>query len=705
MTCAACAQKVEDALAKLPEVESVTVNLASNEATVGGMKTSLQSLNRPLEKLGYKLLKPELHESVESLFEKRLHEARRNLIGSAILCIPIIVLSMFVARSTNLGWMIAGMSLPVVFYFGRNFHIRAFKQLRNGYTSMDTLVSLSTLTAFFFSLFNVAYSEYWLQKGLEPHIYFEAAVAIITFILLGKYLEERAKHKTTSSIRGLLNLTPKEAIRITDDGTRESILLSMVRPGDRLLVKPGEHIPVDGYVVTGDGYVDESAMTGESNAIHKSSSDKVLAGTLNQSGAFEITVQKTGKETVLGNIIEAVKKAQSSKAPIQGLADKVAAIFVPVIIVISVGTFAFWFFSGIENALEQAVITSITVLIIACPCALGLATPTAITVSMGKSAEQGILVKDAEALERFSKVTDIILDKTGTLTNGKPSLVHHVAEKDIGIAISIQHNSTHPLARGMTAAFPEAELREIQDFNEMAGLGVSASHNGQRYFIGSEKYVGNIVNLETFHKANEPHTGSQVYFTDESSVLGYFVFRDELRPEANDAIRTLKDKEIEVHILSGDKDKYVSEVADELGIQKYKAELMPSEKGSYVHRLKDNGATVAMIGDGINDAEALAKADVSVAMGKGTDVAIDTAQITLLGNKLNLLATAFEFSARTMRIVKQNLFWAFIYNVIGIPIAAGALYYYNGFLLNPMIASAAMALSSFSVVSNSLRLR
>ena len=584
---------------------------------------------------------------------------------------------------------------------------------------MDTLVALSTGIAFLFSVFNTLFPEFWLNRAIDPHVYYEAATVIITFISLGKLLEERAKSNTSSAIKKLMGLQPK-TLKIIENGEEKEIPISQVQVGQTILVRPGEKIPVDGQVSKGSSYVDESMITGEPVPVQKSTEEKVFAGTVNQKGSFQFTAEKVGGETLLSQIIKMVQEAQGSKAPVQKLVDKIAGIFVPIVLGISIVTFIVWMSMGGDNAFSQALLTSVAVLVIACPCALGLATPTAIMVGIGKGAENNILIKDAESLELGHKVNAIILDKTGTITEGKPlvtdihwkgTLENKVDLKQFLLAIEAQ--SEHPLAEAVVSHFKEENIEkaEIASFESITGKGVQAkTENGSQYYVGNQKLMleKNIqidASLMQTAESLEEQAKTVIFFGNEKDVLAILAIADKIKETSKIAIATLQERDIDVYMLTGDNNKTASAVAQQVGIANFQGEVMPSDKAAFVKKLQSDGKIVAMVGDGINDSHALAQADVSIAMGKGSDIAMDVAKMTLITSDLQSIPKALALSKKTVLGIRQNLFWAFIYNIIGIPIAAGVLYPINGFLLDPMIAGAAMAFSSVSVVANSLRLK
>jgi Cu2+-exporting ATPase len=579
---------------------------------------------------------------------------------------------------------------------------------------MDTLVALSTGIAYLFSVFNMLYPAFWEKRGLEAHVYFEAAAVIIAFILIGRLMEEKAKGNTSSAIKKLIGLQPKTVIVLQIDGTEKQIPIEDVAINDIILVKPGEKIAVDGILVSGNSYVDESMLSGEPLPILKEKDEKVFAGTINQKGSFQFKATKVGKETMLAQIIKMVQDAQGSKAPVQKLVDKIAGIFVPVVIGIALLTFILWNILGGDHGLVHGLLAAITVLVIACPCALGLATPTAIMVGVGKGAENGILIKDAQSLELAKKVNAIILDKTGTITEGKPEVtdVEWLDQDDRtkGILFSIEKQSEHPLADAVVNFITDTSTISLTNFDSITGKGAKADYQNQTYFVGNKKLLieNNIAidnRLSTRAADWSKQSKTVIWFADSEKALSVLAISDKIKANSALAIKEMQDMGIDLYMLTGDNEATAKAIAEQTGIGHYKAEVLPQDKADFVKELQRQGKTVAMVGDGINDSTALATADVSIAMGKGSDIAIDVAKMTIISSDLTKIPQAIRLSKQTVATIKQNLFWAFVYNVIGIPIAAGILYPINGFLLNPMIAGAAMALSSVSVVSNSLRLK
>ena len=722
MTCAACASSVESILSHTEGVNKAEVNFASSSVLVDYDKaTTEEQLQNALRQVGYDIIidAEDPTEVQQELQQKHYQDIKSRTIWSAMLTLPIFVLGMFYMQWEPGKWISLVLAFPILFWFGRSFFINAFKQAKHGKANMDTLVALSTGIAFLFSVFNTFFPEFWLSRGIEPHVYYEAATVIITFISLGKLLEEKAKSNTSSAIKKLMGLQPK-TLKIIENGEEKEVPISSVQVGQTILVRPGEKIPVDGEVSKGSSYVDESMITGEPVPVQKSQGEKVFAGTVNQKGSFQFTAEKVGGETLLSQIIKMVQQAQGSKAPVQKLVDKIAGIFVPVVLSISIVTFIVWMSVGGDNAFSQALLTSVAVLVIACPCALGLATPTAIMVGIGKGAENNILIKDAESLELGHKVNAVILDKTGTITEGKP-LVTDILWNDMlenkneykEILLAIEAQSEHPLAEAVITYLKEENIEqaEITSFESITGKGVKAqSETGSKYYVGNhklmvEKNIQIDASLMQTAESLEEKAKTVIFFANEHQVLAILAIADKIKETSKKAIAKLQERGIEVYMLTGDNNKTASAVAHQVGITNYQGEVMPSDKAAFVEKLQADGKIVAMVGDGINDSHALAQANVSIAMGKGSDIAMDVAKMTLITSDLQSIPKALELSKRTVLGIRQNLFWAFIYNIIGIPIAAGVLYPVNGFLLDPMIAGAAMAFSSVSVVANSLRLK
>jgi Cu2+-exporting ATPase len=722
MTCAACAVSVESILKSTTGVKDAAVNFANQTAWVEYDSNLARpaDLQNAVQAIGYDLVVDVENPQAVQEEAKRRHyeEVKRRTIWSSILAIPVFVIGMFFMELPYSNYISLVLTAPIVFYFGRSFFINAWKQARYGKANMDTLVALSTGIAFIFSAFNTFFPGFWHARGIHGHVYYEAAAVVIAFISLGKLLEERAKAGTSSAIKKLMGLQPK-TVRVIVEGVEQELPIASVKAGHTIIVRPGEKIPVDGVVVKGYSFVDESMISGEPLAVEKKFGEKVFAGTINQKGSFHLEAEKVGEETILAQIIKMVQQAQGSKAPVQKLVDKIAGIFVPVVIGIAMLTFLAWLIFGGENAFTHAILTSVTVLVIACPCALGLATPTAIMVGVGKGAENNILIKDAESLELGHKVNAVILDKTGTITEGKPMVTDLIWDKqgeDLNrikqILYAIELQSEHPLADAVVARLKDENVTgiTIEKFESLTGRGVQAWVNGQRYFIGNRNLLdeNNIIlsgEMATYASRLQSEAKTVVYYMDAEKALAVIAIADKIKSTSKAAIQSLQERGIDVYMLTGDNAQTAKAVASQVGLKHYRAEFLPGDKAGFVKLLQAQGKVVAMVGDGINDSHALAQADVSIAMGKGSDIAMDVAKMTLITSDLQLVPKALNLSGKIIRGIRQNLFWAFIYNMIGIPLAAGVLYPVNGFLLNPMIAGAAMALSSVSVVSNSLRLR
>ena len=720
MSCVMCAKNVESTVQVLEGVKEASVNFAANTLSVTFDSTiiSLQKIQSAVQSAGYGLIVEEEDPIAKQEEMAQIHyrKMKRKVVGAWCLAIPLAVLGMVFMHLSWVNWVMMGLALAIMLFFGRSFYVNGWRHACTGNANMDTLVALSTLIAFLFSLFNTVYPEYWLRKGLEPHVYFEASGVIIAFVLLGKLMEERAKNSTSSAIRGLMGLQPKTARWVK--GLKEmEVPIAALQVGYMVSVRPGEKIPVDGVLVKGNSSVDESMLSGEPIPVEKNSGDKVLAGTINQKGAFVMRTTGVGSQTVLAQIVRMVQEAQGSKAPVQRIVDKISRIFVPTVVFLSFLTFVCWLMIGGESYFSHALLSAVSVLVIACPCALGLATPTALMVGIGKGAERHILIKDAFALENLCKVDTVVLDKTGTLTEGTPMVTDICwieEEKDSvrDILYTAELKSEHPLASALVRWLEDrgAKLCLVDCFESLTGRGIQVEVKDTVYWVGSQNL------LADFH-ASVPEATQQVirqwqqegrsivYYGRENLLLAALAISDRLKPTSMSAVEALKKEGVEVHLLTGDGLRTAEQVAASLGIVSYKAEVLPNGKEAYIVALQKQGKRVAMVGDGINDSQALARADVSIAMGKGTDIAMDVAMVTLMTSDLLLVPEAIRLSRQTVRLIRQNLFWAFVYNLIGIPLAAGAFFFVNGLLLNPMWASAAMAFSSVSVVMNSLRLK
>jgi P-type Cu2+ transporter len=723
MHCASCASRTESYVKNLPGIKNASVNFADTSMMVEFTPDviSPEEMKKAVQSIGYDIIIDEANSEVlkEEAHLSYFKKIRINTIASALLSVPLMIIAMAFMNLPYANYIMMALATPVVFWFGRQFHAGAWKQLKHRTANMDTLVALSTSIAYIYSASVTIFPDFFHKAGIHGHVYFEASAVIVTFILLGKLLEERAKSNTSSALKKLIGLQPKTVVLVTADGEQKEVPVSNVIPGDILLAKPGTKIPVDGTVISGASFVDESTISGEPVPAEKTINSKVYAGTINQKGSFRFRADKVGGETILAQIIDMVRAAQGSKAPVQHLVDRVAGIFVPVVISLALVSGVIWFISGAENAFTHSLLAIVTVLIIACPCALGLATPTAIMVAIGKGADNGILIKDAESLETTHKVDAVVLDKTGTITMGAPAVEAIGWKNDLDIQtyadilLGIQKNSEHPLAEPVVRFLENSGISgklTVENIQSITGKGVKAAVNQNTYLVGNSKmlYEADIqIGKDLLSQAEEWQKKAMTvfYFSDSKEALAVIVVSDKIKESSVEAIRQLHGMGIEVHMLTGDNEQAASKIASEAGIDNYRAEVLPQDKHDYIIELQKQGKIVAMVGDGINDTQALAQADVSIAMGKGSDIAMDVAKMTIISSDLSKIPSAIKLSQLTTSTIKQNLFWAFIYNIIGIPIAAGALYPLFGFLLNPMIAGAAMALSSVSVVSNSLRLR
>jgi Cu2+-exporting ATPase len=719
MGCASCANRIASTVQALNGIVSAEVNYASAMLYLEFLPKiiTLSEVQKAVQDAGYDLfIQDDTNDSetLASIQEEKITTLKTKTIWALLLALPIVIIGMFFMEmpyANEIMWVLA---TPVVFGLGSRFFINAWKQARHRTANMDTLVALSTGVAYIFSVFNTLFPDYWHQKGLHGHVYFEAAAVVVAFILLGKWLEENAKSNTSTAIKKLMALQPNEVTLWLDNEQQKVIPIAQVKVGDKLLVKPGERIAVDGVVISGDSYVDESMLSGEPIPVLKMANEKVWAGTLNQKGSLVFKAVQIGSETLLAHIVKTVQEAQGSKAPVQKKVDFIASIFVPVVMVIAVLAFVLWWILGGENGFTQGILALVTVLVIACPCALGLATPTAIMVGVGKGAENGILIKDALSLELAQKIDTIVLDKTGTITEGKPKVTDElwstVDSHLRSILLSIESQSEHPLAEAVVHYLQGVPTVAITNFESITGQGVRAKVEGEEYFVGNPSFLkaNQIkINEDFLQKSTiwEAEAKTVIGFANATNVLALLAISDEVKPTSVTAIRELEQMGIAVYMLTGDAEKAAQAMAAQTGITHYKGGVLPQQKADFIKELQAQGKTVAMVGDGINDSTALAQADVSIAMGKGSAIAMEVANMTLMTSDLHKIPQAIRLSKATVATIHQNLFWAFIYNVIGIPIAAGILFPFNGFLLNPMLAGAAMALSSVSVVSNSLRLK
>ena len=718
MSCAACATRVEKTLNRQPGVYHAQVNYAAATATVeyNPQECTPETLKDAIQNAGYDLVietNAQKEKIAEDAHSRKYRQLKQRTIFSLMLSVPVAIIGMCFMDWTYANYAMWILSTPVVFWLGRDFYRNAWKQLKHRTSNMDTLVAVSTGIAYTFSLFNLFWPEFWLSRGIHPHVYFEAASVIISFILLGRLLEEKAKGNTSEAIKKLMGLQPATVTILTPEGQLKEIPVEQVQQGQRLVVKPGSRIAVDGTVYEGSSYVDESMLTGEPLPTEKIPGAKVYAGTINQKGSFSFIADKVGSETVLAHIIRMVQDAQGSKAPVQQLVDRIAAIFVPTILSIAVLSFLAWIWLDNANGFTHGLLAAVTVTIIACPCALGLATPTAIMVGIGKGAENGILIKDAESLETARKVNAIVLDKTGTLTEGRPTVTDisdPLLQSPLGdVLFTLESASEHPLAQAIVQ-YQTRQLLPMEEFESLTGLGVRGKINGTYYYAGNRRL------LETHHLTVSPALTEEaarlsleaktvIWLADSQQALGLIAIADRIKPTSREAVKQLQKMGISTYMLTGDNPETAQRIAAQCGITHFQAEVLPQQKAQFIKDLQKEGKIVAMVGDGINDSAALAQADLSIAMGKGSDIAMDVAKMTLISSDLNKITDAIRLSQATVRTIRENLFWAFIYNLIGIPVAAGILYPINGFLLNPMIAGAAMAMSSVSVVSNSLRLK
>lgn len=751
MSCASCSAHVGKALRSVEGVVEVNVNLPMNRATVkfDDAACTAQQLQQSVERMGFELIidqtddeethifadeevaseknsANELNQTTPNTSNKKstskkcvanhneaLKQMRSNAWGALAIAIPLLVLGIIphlFAGQEVASCFLAAFSL---WKYGRLFYAPAWKLLKHGTSNMDTLVALSISVSFIYSFCNLFFPQWFISHGMQPHLYFDSVGVITAFILLGRMLEARAKHRTTNSIRKLMQLQPKQVVCVFPNGKEVTKHVNDVKTGDVLLARPGDRIAVDGEVITGASNVDESSLSGEPIPVEKNIGDKVMAGTINKNGTLHYRAKKRATDTLLAQIVRMVQEAQGSKVPVQALVDRIAAVFVPTIIGISLITLIAWILLDSANGLTHGLIAMVSVLVIACPCSLGLATPTAIIVGIGRGASSGILIKDATCLEVAEKINAVVLDKTGTITVGHPEVKAAWFESDSeskwrNILLSLERQSEHPLAEAVCTFLKDETTCKVENFTALPGNGVSGCIDGCTYYVGSSKWMQekNIPLTATQHQFANNYTHqacSLVALTDGTKILALLALTDEVKSTSATAIKQLKALGIETYMLTGDNAQTAAVVASEVGIDHYVAHTLPADKANFVKQLQAEGKKVAMVGDGINDSAALAVADLSIAMGRGSDIAIDTAMLTLLTSDLLRLPQAIRLSARTVRTIRQNLFWAFFYNVVSVPIAAGVLYPICGFMLSPMIAGAAMALSSVSVVTNSLR--
>ncbi|PIQ49640.1 MAG: copper-translocating P-type ATPase [Cytophagales bacterium CG12_big_fil_rev_8_21_14_0_65_40_12] len=719
MHCAGCASSIEKTLKGASGVTEVSVNFATNTVSLvyDEAETSFKKLQQLVDKAGYQLQAKEEKSKVNEARSTDLAKTKRSLFFAIALALVVMVLSMFVGEFQYKNVLLLVLSVPVIFGAGARFFTSAFKQIKHGAVNMDTLIAFGTGSAFLFSAFNTIFPSIIQQQGLAVHVYYESVAVIIVFILLGKYLEEKAKFSTSRAIEKLYELQVKKVIKLVD-GKQEEVLLESLQINDTILVKAGEKIPVDGTITTGRAEINEAMISGESLLVEKAEGDKVRAGTINSDGSLEIRTEQLGENTVLGKIIQMVTEAQGSKAPAQQLADKIASIFVPIVLGLAAVTFIIWFILGPDPSLTYAFVNTFSVLIIACPCALGLATPMAIMVGIGKGAKQGILIKDAVALENASKVTKLFVDKTGTISEGKLTVTdfHTFFSEEnnlelLSILNGMEATSSHPIASAVTD-YLEANYHlfpiQVKDLKNIPGLGLEASLRENRFKVVGKAVIKDLVlsaEAKQIIDEQDKKGRTQVFFLKDDQLLALIALNDTVKKSSAKLIAQLQAKGVEVEMLSGDNEQICANVARETGIKFYRANLLPQDKFEIVKQAKAAGHVVAFAGDGINDAPSMAEADLGIAMSTGADVALESASVTLLNGDISKLFELMVLSEKTIKNMKQNLFWAFFYNVIAIPVAAGVLFPFSGFLLNPMIAGAAMAFSSVSVVFNSLRLR
>ncbi len=716
MSCAACAASSQKVLSRISGVEAVNVNYANKSCQIefDASQVTYDMMKSKLARLGFSLLEDTEKNRLAAAAKElaRFKTLKTKLIVAVFLAIPLLVYGMFLMNAPFANYIMFALTLPFIFWIGIEFYINAWKQFKVGTANMDTLVALGTGTAFVFSVFNTFLPHILLNQGIEPYVYFETVGILITLILLGRFLEERAKAQTSNAIKNLLGLQEKTA-NVLLDGQILKTPIDEVRLGDAILIKPGEKIPVDGTVIDGNSTVDESMLTGESMPVIKEKGDTAIGATINQTGSLTIRTEKVGSDMLLSQIIKLVQEAQGSQAPIQKLVDKISAIFVPTVVIIATLSSMIWYIIGPEPQLTNAIIAFVTVMIIACPCALGLATPTAIMVGIGKGANLGILIKGATSLEAAKDLDTIVFDKTGTLTAGKPSVQKEIiltqTESPIeSIIYALESKSEHVLSQAIKNHYKKYVDKTIQVeyFENIVGKGIRGKFLNEEYLIGNLQLIKDAFIPISKDLTNQLSIDSTIIYIAKNGVLIRILeIEDTIKSEAKNAIQNLKELGLSLHLLTGDNAQTAQKVGHHFGLEHIKSEVLPEDKIQYIRDLQSQGLKVAMVGDGINDSPALAQANVGIAMGTGTDIAIESADITLLKGDLNKIVQAIELSKNTNKTIRQNLFWAFIYNLIGIPIAAGILFPIWGFVLNPMLAGAAMAFSSVSVVLNSLRLR
>ncbi|VEP16883.1 putative copper-transporting ATPase PacS [Hyella patelloides LEGE 07179] len=735
MSCASCAIRIEEAIKNVPGVAECNVNFGAEQAAIkyNPRQTSIADIQDAVEEAGYSAYS--LQEQAMLIGEDDQEQAARKAESRDLICKVIVggVISVilvigslpmmtglelpFIPAWLHNPWLQLILTAPVQFWCGYGFYIHSWKAFKRHAATMDTLIALGTSAAFFYSLFATVFPNFFLNQGLMPEVYYEIAAVVVTMILLGEWFENRAKGQTSEAIRQLMGLQPRDA-RVIRNGQEIDVPINEVQIDDVILVRPGEKIPVDGEIISGSSTIDEAMVTGESIPVKKHPGDEVIGATINKTGSFKFKATRVGTDTVLAQIVKLVQDAQGSKAPIQRLADKVIGWFVPVVIAIAIATFVLWF--TIMGNISLALITTVGVLIIACPCALGLATPTSVMVGTGQGAENGILIKGAESLELAHKIQTIVLDKTGTITQGKPTVTNYITVKGITdgaelkllrLVAAVERNSEHPLAEAVVkyAQSQDLHLVEAQEFEAVAGSGVQGIVSDRSIQIGTQRWMSELgiktTALQSQKDTWEAEGKTVVLIAVDDELEGIMGIADAIKPSSPAAVRALRNLDLEVVMLTGDNQKTAEAIAREVGIVRVEAEVRPDQKAAKVKELQQLGKIVAMVGDGINDAPALAQADVGIAIGTGTDVAIAASDVTLISGELQGIVTAIQLSKATINNIRQNLFFAFIYNVLGIPIAAGILFPFFGWLLNPIIGGVAMAFSSVSVITNALRLR
>ncbi|MEO0834921.1 MAG: heavy metal translocating P-type ATPase [Cyanobacteria bacterium J06642_3] len=733
MSCASCASNIEKVISSVTGVESCSVNFGAEQAAIkyNPLQTSIENIQHAVEEAGYSAYSlPEQRlatgeDDIEQAARTESRDLIRKMIVGGIISIILIIGSLPMMTGLNLpfipawlhnSWLQLILTTPVQFWCGYRFYLGAAKAFKRHSATMDTLIALGTSAAYFYSVFATVLPNFFLNQGLMPEVYYETAAVVITLILLGQWLENRARGQTSQAIRQLMGLQAKDA-RVIRNGREIDVPISEVQIDDIILVRPGSKIPVDGEIISGSSTIDEAMVTGESIPVKKVAGDEVIGATINKTGSFRFKATRVGADTVLAQIVQLVQDAQGSKAPIQRLADRITAWFVPAVIAIAIFTFVLWF--TITGNVSLALITTIGVLIIACPCALGLATPTSIMVGTGKGAENGILIKDAASLELAHKLQTIVLDKTGTITQGKPTVTDYQTVGDLSddgtlqllaLVAAVERNSEHPLAEAIVK-FAESfniDFLDIDDFEAVAGSGVTGKVAGRLIQIGTQRWLSELgikTNALQQQDTWEIEAKTVVLIAIDGELKAMMGIADAVKPSATAAVRALRNLDLEVVMLTGDNQKTARAIARQVGIVRVEAEVRPQQKTAKVKELQQSGKIVAMVGDGINDAPALAQADVGIAIGTGTDIAISASDITLISGELQGIVTAIELSKATINNIRQNLFFAFIYNTLGIAIATGILFPFSGWLLNPIIAGGAMAFSSVSVVTNALRLR